>query len=148
MCNGSSARISHGGSIAVLRPCLSCVVADPHQEWILLFSNRSTDDLRSGTQVEIQGWKPYEKTESNGYWVIIHHDGDLSTSASTFPPDRIPSNPLFSFPLESDPAAPMRLPQKLDLGVGDSGIIGRRVSIMTSSIKGPTMIAEGIIGWN
>jgi hypothetical protein len=42
----------------------------------------------------------------------------------------------------------MLLRQRLDLGVGDSGIIGRKVSVMTSSTKGPMAVAEGIIGWN
>jgi hypothetical protein len=42
----------------------------------------------------------------------------------------------------------MQLPQRLDLGVSDVGIIGRRVSVMTSSTSGPLTVAEGIIGWN
>lgn len=42
----------------------------------------------------------------------------------------------------------MQLPQKLDLGVGDLGIIGRRISLQTSSTGGPLTVAEGIIGWN
>lgn len=42
----------------------------------------------------------------------------------------------------------MYLSQKLDLGVGDAGIIGRRVSVMTGSTQGPLTVAEGIIGWN
>jgi len=42
----------------------------------------------------------------------------------------------------------MQLPQTLDLGVGDVGIIGRRISLVTSSRAGPKTVAEGIIGWN
>jgi hypothetical protein len=42
----------------------------------------------------------------------------------------------------------MHLSQKLDVGVGDEGIIGRRVSVMMGSTKGPLTVAEGIIGWN
>lgn len=42
----------------------------------------------------------------------------------------------------------MQLAQRLDLGVSDVGIIGRRVSVMTSSTSGPLTVAEGIIGWN
>jgi hypothetical protein len=38
----------------------------------------------------------------------------------------------------------MQLPQRLDLGVGDAGIIGRRVSVMTSSVSGPLTVAEGM----
>jgi hypothetical protein len=42
----------------------------------------------------------------------------------------------------------VELPETLNLGVGDSGIIGRRVSVMTGSERGPLTVAEGIIGWN
>jgi hypothetical protein len=70
-------------------------------------------------------------------------DGDLSSS----PPQNY-SNPLYSFTLDSISTPVMQLPQRLDLGVGDIGIIGRRVSVMTSSTKGPLTVAEGIIGWN
>ena len=70
-------------------------------------------------------------------------DGDLSGSASP-----AQTSPFYSFSFESSEASTMHLPQKLDLGVGDAGIIGRRVSVMTGSIQGPLTIAEGIIGWN
>ena len=42
----------------------------------------------------------------------------------------------------------MQLRQRLDLGVGDSGIIGRKVSVMARSMNGSMAVAEGIIGWN
>jgi hypothetical protein len=42
----------------------------------------------------------------------------------------------------------MSLPLKLDLGVGDRGVIGRRVSVMTGSMQGPLIVAEGVMGWN
>jgi hypothetical protein len=56
-------------------------------------------------------------------------DGDLSASQD------IQTNPLYSFSLGSRPAATMQLPQKLHLGVGDAGIIGRRVSVMAGSMQ-------------
>lgn len=71
-------------------------------------------------------------------------DGDLSSTS----PTAAQAPPFYSFSLEQSEAATMRLPQRLDLGVGDSGIIGRRVSVMTGSRTGPLTIAEGIIGWN
>jgi hypothetical protein len=73
--------------------------------------------------------------------VLNSRDGDLSSSPQQ-------SIPLYSFSLDSNMAPMMQLPQRLDLGVGDVGIIGRRVSVMTSSTKGPLTVAEGIIGWN
>jgi hypothetical protein len=42
----------------------------------------------------------------------------------------------------------MQLPQRLDLGVSDVGIIGRRVSVMMGEGKEALAVAEGIIGWN
>jgi len=60
----------------------------------------------------------------------------------------MPSNPFLSFSLDTDSASTMLLGQRLDLGVGDSGIIGRKVSVMMSSKKGPMAVAEGITGWN
>jgi hypothetical protein len=42
----------------------------------------------------------------------------------------------------------MELEERLDLGVSEVGIIGRRVSVMTGSVGGPLTVAEGIIGWN
>jgi hypothetical protein len=42
----------------------------------------------------------------------------------------------------------MHLPEKLHLGVGDNGIIGRRVSVMTGSTQQPLTLAEGVVGWN
>lgn len=70
-------------------------------------------------------------------------DGDLSGSVSP-----LQTSPFYSFSLESSEASTMHLSQKLDLGVGDEGIIGRRVSVMMGSTKGPLTVAEGIIGWN
>lgn len=70
-------------------------------------------------------------------------DGDLSSTLQS-----IATSPLYSFPLSPALEYAMQLPQKLDLGVGDVGIIGRRISVMTGSAKGPLTVAEGIIGWN
>jgi len=42
----------------------------------------------------------------------------------------------------------MALPERLHLGVGEAGIIGRRVSVVAGSIHRPLTLAEGIIGWN
>ena len=58
------------------------------------------------------------------------------------------SNSLFAFSFDNAPDAAMQLPQRLNLGVGDEGIIGRRVSLMTAASGGPMTVAEGIAGWN
>ncbi|KAF2727395.1 hypothetical protein EJ04DRAFT_138345 [Polyplosphaeria fusca] len=142
MCNGHSTRISQGGSIAILRSTRHSATPSQNEEWRLLFSNQeyAHENLASnGTQVELQGWSQEHTGRRRGYWVVIH-------SQVSLPPTEM--SPFYSFDLNPSPASAMQLSQKLDLGVGDSGIIGRRVSVMTASTKGPTTVAEGIIGWN
>lgn len=70
-------------------------------------------------------------------------DGDLSA-----PPPQSSLDPLYTFNLEDSSRGMMQLPEKLHLGVGDNGIIGRRVSVMTGSSHQPLALAEGIVGWN
>ncbi|KAH6620517.1 hypothetical protein C7974DRAFT_235510 [Boeremia exigua] len=136
MCNGHSSRVSQGGSIAVLRPTQHLRRSTTDQ-MMLFFHNQFS---APGTSVELQGWNDNAKER---HWVVIHRDGDLSGSASP-----IQTPPFYSFSLESGETATLDLPQRLDLGVGDAGIIGRRVSVMAGSTKGPLIVAEGIIGWN
>ncbi|KAF2007191.1 hypothetical protein P154DRAFT_528860 [Amniculicola lignicola CBS 123094] len=147
MCNGFSTRKSQGGSIAVLRRTDS-YLSEPSpassptsEEWQLLFSNNAEDLSR--TQVEFRASDSILKQQMERYWVVIHRNGDLGSSPG-LPPTQITSNPFFSFPLAADESSVTHLPQKLDLGVGDSGVIGRKVSIM----RGRTTVAEGIMGWN
>jgi hypothetical protein len=76
---------------------------------------------------------------------VSSQDGDLSSSGT----HTTSTPPLYSFSLNpSLDASTLSLPLKLDLGVGDRGVIGRRVSVMTGSIRGPLTVAEGIMGWN
>ncbi|KAF2797083.1 hypothetical protein K505DRAFT_322852 [Melanomma pulvis-pyrius CBS 109.77] len=147
MCNGFSSRISQGGSIAVLRPTKSfpSICLGAGEELRLLFSNQSGDD---STQVEFRGWEGKRRMWENGYWVVIHRDGDLNAPASKSAINQTTANPFLSFSLEKHATSITQLRQRLDLRVGDSGIIGRKVSVMTSSIEGPMAVAEGIVGWN
>ncbi|KAF1975466.1 hypothetical protein BU23DRAFT_579110 [Bimuria novae-zelandiae CBS 107.79] len=146
MCNESSTRVSQGGSIAVLRPTREMRETSPtaqDNEMRLLFSNEGRALLgNAGTQVKLHGWEYTSGIYPKKSWVVIHRDGDLSASEAR------PTIPFFSFDLNGNHAATMELPQTLDLGVGDNGIIGRRVSVMTGSRRRPMTIAEGIIGWN
>jgi hypothetical protein len=70
-------------------------------------------------------------------------DGDLSA-----PPPQSISDSLYSFEIEDSSRKMMQLPEKLHLGVGGKGIIGRRVSVMTGSTQQPLTLAEGVVGWN
>ncbi|ORX97682.1 hypothetical protein BCR34DRAFT_496691 [Clohesyomyces aquaticus] len=149
MCNGHSSRTSQGGSIAILVPTEHHRHAIEHttlnEEWQLLFSNDNIDPSSPGTQVQLKGWNGRQRSQSHGYWVVIHRDGDLREPA---PPNQIPTNTLFTFSLDEYSSTLTKLPRQLDITVGDTGIIGRRVSVMTSSTKGPLPVAVGIIGWN
>ncbi|KAF2877157.1 hypothetical protein BDV95DRAFT_140222 [Massariosphaeria phaeospora] len=145
MCNGSSSRTAQGGSIAILRPTQHSELDASHipNDMRILFSNQADGLLDAGTQVEFWGCEKLHMLRDPGYWVIIHRDGDLTT-----PPPIRQIDPLFSFPLETDAAAVMQLSQRLDLGVGDVGIVGRRVSVMRGEREESLTVAEGIVGWN
>ncbi|CAO2657237.1 Nn.00g033630.m01.CDS01 [Neocucurbitaria sp. VM-36] len=138
MCNGHSTRISQGGSIAVLRPTSHFVGTRSEDDMFLLFSNQSAS---LGTSVEFKGLE--EHLQQDRHWIVIHRDGDLSATSQSAPAD-----PLCTFPLTSGLDSTMQLPQRLDLGVGNAGIIGRRISVIAGSTQGTLTLAEGIIGWN
>lgn len=73
-------------------------------------------------------------------------DGDLSGTTCD-----AGQTPLYSFSLDpSLDTNSLCLSEKLDLGVGERGVIGRRVSVMTRSVggRGATVVAEGVMGWN
>ncbi|KAF1841534.1 uncharacterized protein K460DRAFT_318600 [Cucurbitaria berberidis CBS 394.84] len=138
MCNGNSTRVAQGGSIAVLRPTSHLVRTQSEEDMLLVFSNQLA---YPGTRVEFQGLD--EDFQQERHWVVIHRDGDISTSSQS-----TRTSPLYTFPLNSALNSTVQLSQHLDLGVGDTGIIGRRISVMTGSTQGPLIVAEGIIGWN
>ena len=62
--------------------------------------------------------------------------------------------PFYSFPInapfleDTGGGVVMELRRPLELGVGESGVVGRRVSIVTGPGVGAKRVAEGIIGWN
>lgn len=72
-----------------------------------------------------------------------------------------PQDVLYSFPLENTSKGlpqdygtgdrgtdAFTLPQKLNLGVGGDGVIGRNVSLVRRTPKGMHVLRQGIIGWN
>ncbi|KAF2704925.1 hypothetical protein K504DRAFT_449003 [Pleomassaria siparia CBS 279.74] len=146
MCNGFSTRAGLGGSVAVLHPTPNNPSFDPSVERLqLLFSNQNEEET---TQVNFKGWEALEGMRQPLSWVVVFRDGELSTSSRKVNANTIRSDVLLSFSIESDPSSVTQLDRRLDLGVGDDGIIGRRVSLLISSTEGPLAIAEGIIGWN
>ena len=165
MCNGTSTRVSQGGSIAVLRPISSDAVAENccPEECQLIFQNRHDAVSQWHTQVELQGWERKQELQKENMWVIIQsvssiipqghmvisssRDGDLTAQPSSFPPNQLPAQPFYSFALDK-PNSTMKLPQRLDLGVGESGIMGRRITIMNGAVEGSRTVAQGVIGWN
>ncbi|PVH97926.1 hypothetical protein DM02DRAFT_64074 [Periconia macrospinosa] len=144
MCNGHSTRVSQGGSIAVLRPTLQ--KADSETEIRVLFSNSpptSVDQI--GTQVQFHGLDPSDTLSSNEHRLVIHRDGNLETSNTQ---SLSSIDPFFSFTLGDRHDSVVNLSRRLELGVGEKGIIGRRISMLAGSRKGERVVAEGIIGWN
>ncbi|USP82268.1 uncharacterized protein yc1106_09542 [Curvularia clavata] len=158
MCNGASTRTTQGGSIAVLHPIhppqripssssissSSCSSSDDEDqqpqanEILVFFSN--TLSKTSGTNVEVHGL--HEQLKQQDGYIVIHRDGDLSSPTCT--PASQDTTALCSFAIQRH-ARSWALERKLDLGVGDTGIIGRRVSVVTATRE---MLAQGIVGWN
>ncbi|CAI6336121.1 unnamed protein product [Periconia digitata] len=146
MCNGHSARTSQGGSIAVLRPSSPSQNPSSDSEIKVLFSNSFATSLdQPGTQVQFHGLETSNSQPSYHHWLIIHRDGNLNNSTNHSLP---PVDPFFSFALNSQDDSVLQLNRTLDLGVGETGIIGRRISMMAGEQRGERVIAEGIIGWN
>ncbi|XP_014552752.1 hypothetical protein COCVIDRAFT_41134 [Bipolaris victoriae FI3] len=153
MCNGESTRVTQGGSIAVLHPTppsplrrtrsssssfsstSSSSDDETQQEEILLYFTNPLSKT-SGTNVEMAG---FGQQSTHAAWVVIHRDGDLSSSSS---PQA--SNAFCSFPIKSQNGR-WQLERKLELGVGERGIIGRRVSVLSGARE---VLAQGVIGWN
>nr|POE86968.1 hypothetical protein CFP56_64000 [Quercus suber] len=51
---------------------------------------------------------------------------------------------LITVPASSHTGAVFKLQRRLDLSVGEQGVIGRRVSF----VQGQDVLGHGIIGWN
>ncbi|OJD36809.1 oxoglutarate iron-dependent oxygenase [Diplodia corticola] len=146
MC-GNSTRLSAGGTIAVLRP-------PPHESQPstascnLFFQNPG--ELRGRTRAVFQADDGGCFDNFMGYFMLIHHNGDLLARPSL---SEAASNALYAIQLrpavdEHQSLAQLDLAHVLDLSVGDRGVIGRKVSIVTDLKDTGTTLAEGIIGWN
>ncbi|EUC41486.1 hypothetical protein COCMIDRAFT_29735 [Bipolaris oryzae ATCC 44560] len=155
MCNGESTRVTQGGSIAVLHPTppspgrrtrsssssssssssiFSSSDDETQQEEILLYFTNPLSKT-SGTNVEMAG---FDQQSTHAAWVVIHRDGDLSSSTCSA------TSAFCSFPIKSQNGQ-WELEDKLELGVGERGIIGRRVSVLSGARE---VLAQGVIGWN
>jgi len=66
MCNGSSTRVSQGGSIAVLRPTSHLARTHQEQEMVLFFTNPLS---KCGTNVECQGL--YDVLQQDSHRLVI-----------------------------------------------------------------------------
>jgi len=76
-------------------------------------------------------------------------DGDLLNPAVARPPLHHLDISGTSRRSSHDSSAEWELGKALDLGVGGTGIIGRRITVHRAAGRGLTgPIAEGIIGWN
>ncbi|KAL1587453.1 hypothetical protein WHR41_03843 [Cladosporium halotolerans] len=133
MCNGTSSRTSQGGSIAVLQPKPSSQRPQLHRELSLRLA---ADAINGHTTATFEGLE----ASPLGSYFVIHRDGDLVTGSHS------ESSILhrFAVPQTAHQGNAFDLNQRLDLGVGGDGVIGRRVSFVNEQ----TVLGEGIIGWN
>nr|POE77520.1 hypothetical protein CFP56_09167 [Quercus suber] len=129
MCNGETGRDSQGGTIAIIMPLSTA--NRPHLQRQL--SLRFAQDSYS-TNASIDGIEACDGSEQ----VVIHRDGDLL--AGDMSEGSILH--LITVPVSSQTGALFRLPRRLDLSVGEQGVIGRRVSY----VQGRNVLGQGIIG--
>jgi hypothetical protein len=135
MCNGSSSRISHGGTIAILHPSRST----SNLSGRLLFKHSAAGST-------IARFESDNAPIISGCSVVIHQTGDA----------RVPTEYaglLHEFRFTSVHKAPgssvveAMVPERYDFGVGERGIIGRRISVF-QNLMDTEPIVEGVIGWN
>ncbi|KAF2089198.1 hypothetical protein K490DRAFT_55789 [Saccharata proteae CBS 121410] len=142
MCGGDceNGRASVGGTIAVMRPTRETVVDEPAANCDLLF-----DKVDNKTQATLRTKNGSCFSSLTRYLIVIHRTGDLTA----LPPKDELLNAMHAMPIapkSSNGVATMELPEELELSVGATGVIGRKVSLMASD--GSATVAEGIIGWN
>ncbi|EER42852.1 predicted protein [Histoplasma capsulatum var. duboisii H88] len=170
MCNGSSARTSKGGATVFLRPVNSEESNGPVDYQITLQEHRSAEAEGIHFSIKRPANGPLEQEQTRpcpveafrDCWVEIHPDGDLTPSQHR---DRVP--PLHRFPLQNltrwedlEDISPTTLASmklipdqnnlgsvnwKLRLDACETGVIGRRMSIVSAT---GLRVAEGVIGWN
>ncbi|KAM0717118.1 hypothetical protein Q7P37_006970 [Cladosporium fusiforme] len=145
MCNGASSRVTQGGTIAFLQPSpTSNTPQRPHLPRSLSL-HLTTNPSTSQTSATVTGLEPSPEHPNQAYpesYIVIHRDGDLSSNSC-----QTETSILHRFPLPTlaRHGQAFDLAQKLDLGVGGEGIIGRRVSFVMGR---EGVVGEGILGWN
>ncbi|RMY58125.1 hypothetical protein D0864_13415 [Hortaea werneckii] len=148
MCNGENGRAAQGGAIVILKPAaLHPAPARPslHRELSLRFA----DDASSGRTLALfdrpspSFFSPASASASasapgSAAYILIHRSGDLRSDIP--PEDALQPMHRFEIPADRDPTSaadsgssstsPLSLATKLDLSVGETGVIGRRASLV------------------
>ncbi|RMY25513.1 hypothetical protein D0867_00679, partial [Hortaea werneckii] len=156
-CNGETGRAAQGGAIVILKPAaLQTTPARPalHREMSL----RLAEDASSGRTVALLDrpsqsffFSPASASASataGAAYILIHRSGDLRSDVHANA-----QQPMHRFEIPADhhpapdsglPTLPFSLATKLDLSVGETGVIGRRASLVLAD----QVLGEGVIGWN
>jgi len=134
MCNGSSARVSQGGTIAILHPTstLSSVTGK------IVFTHSTSGNTIASFEIS-------DARDITGYSVVIHQTGD--TRVPTQHAGLLHNFRLVDHGASCANAVEMTVPEYYDFGAGGDGIIGRRVSVFEDSFDREPVV-EGVIGWN
>lgn len=79
-------------------------------------------------------------------WYSVGHSDPLSRDGDLQNGTQAESTVLHRFMIPTQPRfrQAFQLNARLNLGVGEQGVIGRRVSLLDGSV----VAAEGILGWN
>lgn len=109
--------------------------------YTLLFNNPETAGKTTGTRAT---FKFNDANTLNAFRncrqidLRIERYGDLTSA--------MPSQPLHSFALDTNSSKAMEfeLPEKLDLGISERGILGRQVTLLSRNAT----LGTGIVGYN
>ncbi|MCJ1240224.1 hypothetical protein MMC14_008224 [Varicellaria rhodocarpa] len=138
MCNDDGSSPA-GHAIAVLHHSMS----PPDQAlggiglpWKILFSNYIGPNYEPTTKLQCQNLTVVSSPHTH-YELQIHHQGDISDVLDEC------DTMLFRFPVQPGNGEWQILDQRLDLGVGGAGVIGRGVTVWREGRE----VGRGVLGW-
>ncbi|KAL7269229.1 hypothetical protein RUND412_008118 [Rhizina undulata] len=142
MCNDNPSKTSRGGAVARIHPT-GLLPASSEFTCLLQFQNYSADPS-APTTLSYSFFDHHQQQPQmiNPCKLRIHQNGDLMSAGGQI---------LYSLDLSPLSApkstASLLLDRRLDLGVGEYGIIGRMVSVVDGK-EDEVVLGEGVIGWN
>lgn len=144
MCGPDTSNRPRGGALAAL-------AAPPSSPSLLhadlAFHTPNMPSCTTATHARLTPGASWDERRLSDLYVVVHSTGDMTQSAAE-------CGQFCQFPLTAPGSTrggyielPLQIP--LSLQVGNGGIIGRRVSVLSRAHpSGSAVVAEGIVGFN